>query len=32
MSATDDLLTISSFARRVGQTPSALRFYDDCGV
>jgi DNA polymerase-3 subunit beta len=29
---TDDLLTISSFARRVGLTPSALRFYDDCGL
>jgi DNA polymerase III subunit beta len=28
----DDLLTISAFARRVGLTPSALRFYDDCGV
>ncbi len=24
--------TISTFARRVGLTPSALRFYDDCGV
>lgn len=24
--------TISAFARRVGLTPSALRFYDDCGV
>lgn len=29
---TDELLTISSFARRVGLTPSALRFYDDCGL
>ncbi|QNE19624.1 MerR family transcriptional regulator [Kribbella qitaiheensis] len=29
---TDDLLTISTFARRVGLTPSALRFYDDCGL
>lgn len=28
----NDLLTISVFARRVGLTPSALRFYDDCGV
>jgi DNA polymerase-3 subunit beta len=26
----DGLLTISGFARRVGLTPSALRFYDDC--
>ncbi|NNG41007.1 MerR family transcriptional regulator [Flexivirga sp. ID2601S] len=26
------LLTISSFARLVGLTPSALRFYDDCGL
>jgi DNA-binding transcriptional MerR regulator len=25
-------LSISAFARRVGLTPSALRFYDDCGV
>ena len=25
-------LTIGVFARRVGLTPSALRFYDDCGV
>src|SRR5699024_8355137 len=24
--------TISAFAQRVGLTPSALRFYDDCGV
>lgn len=29
---TDELLTISTFARRVGLTPSALRFYDDCGL
>lgn len=29
---TDDLLTISAFARRVGLTPSALRFYDDCDL
>jgi DNA polymerase-3 subunit beta len=28
----DKLLTISGFARRVGLTPSALRFYDDCGL
>jgi DNA-binding transcriptional MerR regulator len=28
----DDLVSISAFARRVGLTPSALRFYDDCGV
>jgi DNA-binding transcriptional MerR regulator len=28
----DELLTISAFARRVGLTPSALRFYDDCGL
>ena len=26
------MLTISAFARRVGLTPSALRFYDDCGL
>lgn len=26
------LLSISDFARRVGLAPSALRFYDDCGV
>lgn len=32
MPAEDELLTISAFARRVGLTPSALRFYDDCGV
>ena len=29
---TDELLTISAFARRVGLAPSALRFYDDCGL
>ncbi|TCM46070.1 MerR family transcriptional regulator [Kribbella sp. VKM Ac-2568] len=29
---TDELLAISAFARRVGLTPSALRFYDDCGL
>jgi DNA polymerase-3 subunit beta len=29
---TDELLTISAFARRVRLTPSALRFYDDCGL
>ncbi|MER7015824.1 MerR family transcriptional regulator [Saccharopolyspora sp. NPDC000359] len=28
----DELLSIGAFARRVGLTPSALRFYDDCGV
>ncbi|QWF77407.1 MerR family transcriptional regulator [Amycolatopsis sp. CA-230715] len=28
----DGLLSISVFARRVGITPSALRFYADCGV
>ncbi|MEU8887395.1 MerR family transcriptional regulator [Streptomyces sp. NPDC048442] len=26
------LLSIGAFARRVGLAPSALRFYDDCGV
>lgn len=26
------LLTIGAFARLVGLTPSALRFYDDCGL
>jgi DNA-binding transcriptional MerR regulator len=25
-------LTIGAFSRRVGLTPSALRFYDDCGL
>lgn len=29
---TEQRLTISAFARRVGLTPSALRFYDDCGL
>ncbi|MGW1682665.1 DNA polymerase III subunit beta family protein [Saccharopolyspora sp. NPDC002376] len=28
----DELLNIGSFAREVGLTPSALRFYDDCDV
>lgn len=28
----DSLLTISAFARSVGLTPSALRFYDDAGL
>jgi DNA-binding transcriptional MerR regulator len=28
----DELLTISAFGRRVRLTPSALRFYDDCGL
>lgn len=28
----NERLTIGAFARRVGLTPSALRFYDDCGV
>ncbi len=32
MTAPDELLTISVFARLVGLTPSALRFYDDCGL
>lgn len=27
-----ELETIGAFARRVGLTPSALRFYDDCGL
>ncbi|MFF2805918.1 MerR family transcriptional regulator [Streptomyces sp. NPDC058000] len=27
-----ELLSIGAFARRAGLTPSALRFYDDCGV
>ncbi|MEV4971187.1 MerR family transcriptional regulator [Streptomyces scopuliridis] len=30
--STAHLLGISAFARRVGLAPSALRFYDDCGV
>lgn len=29
---TPNLLTISAFARSVGLTPSALRFYDDAGL
>lgn len=28
----DALMSIGAFARRVGLAPSALRFYDDCGV
>jgi DNA polymerase-3 subunit beta len=32
MTPPDDLVTVSAFARRVGLTPSALRFYDDCGL
>ena len=32
MAAPDDLLTISTFARLVGLTSSALRFYADCGL
>ncbi|MFF8367582.1 MerR family transcriptional regulator [Streptomyces lydicus] len=32
MDDSEDLLSIGTFARRVGLTPSALRFYDDCGV
>ncbi|NEY34522.1 MerR family transcriptional regulator [Streptomyces sp. PRKS01-65] len=28
----DALMNIGTFARRVGLAPSALRFYDDCGV
>lgn len=28
----DGQLTISAFARMVGLSPSALRFYDDCGL
>ncbi|MFD5733577.1 MerR family transcriptional regulator [Streptomyces sioyaensis] len=32
MDDTEDLLTIGAFARCVGLAPSALRFYDDCGV
>ncbi|MFJ6696754.1 MerR family transcriptional regulator [Streptomyces sp. NPDC091272] len=28
----EELLSIGAFARRVGLAPSALRFYDDCGV
>ncbi|MFC7309561.1 MerR family transcriptional regulator [Streptomyces monticola] len=32
MNDTDALMSIGAFARRVGLAPSALRFYDDCGV
>ncbi|MER5768738.1 MerR family transcriptional regulator [Streptomyces sp. NPDC001985] len=32
MDDTDALMSIGAFARRVGLAPSALRFYDDCGV
>ncbi|GCD98581.1 DNA polymerase III subunit beta family protein [Embleya hyalina] len=32
MDGSTELLGISAFARRVGLTPSALRFYDDCRV
>lgn len=32
MTAPDLPLTIGTFARLVGLTPSALRFYDDCGL
>lgn len=32
MDDSEALLSIGTFARRVGLTPSALRFYDDCGV
>ncbi|MFE3626647.1 MerR family transcriptional regulator [Streptomyces goshikiensis] len=32
MDGTTKLLGISTFARRVGLAPSALRFYDDCRV
>jgi DNA-binding transcriptional MerR regulator len=32
MDHSTELLSISAFARRVGLTPSALRFYDDCRV
>ncbi|MEU5399677.1 MerR family transcriptional regulator [Streptomyces sp. NPDC005963] len=32
MDDTEGLLSIGAFARRVGLAPSALRFYDDCGV
>ncbi|REK89089.1 MerR family transcriptional regulator [Streptomyces inhibens] len=32
MDDTEELLSIGAFARRVGLAPSALRFYDDCGV
>ena len=32
MDGTTELMSISTFARRVGLAPSALRFYDDCRV
>ncbi|NYI06731.1 MerR family transcriptional regulator [Allostreptomyces psammosilenae] len=32
MEDTEALISIGAFARHVGLTPSALRFYDDCGV
>ena len=32
MPDTDELETIGAFARRAGLTPSALRFYDECGL
>lgn len=32
MDDSEGLLSIGAFARRVGLAPSALRFYDDCGV
>ncbi|MFI6765715.1 MerR family transcriptional regulator [Streptomyces sp. NPDC050355] len=32
MDDSEVLLSIGAFARRVGLAPSALRFYDDCGV
>ncbi|WP_345366178.1 MerR family transcriptional regulator [Actinoallomurus liliacearum] len=32
MDDTEALAGIGTFARRVGLTPSALRFYDDCGI
>ncbi|MEU0986256.1 MerR family transcriptional regulator [Streptomyces sp. NPDC005953] len=32
MDEIEGLLSIGTFARRVGLAPSALRFYDDCGV
>lgn len=32
MEPDDEFLTIGTFGRLVGLTPSALRFYDDCGV
>ncbi|MER5214013.1 MerR family transcriptional regulator [Streptomyces sp. NPDC002838] len=32
MDDTDGLMSIGAFARQVGLAPSALRFYDDCGV